>query len=68
MCNPAHALSQRMYQLVWLGAAVDVAIVYAIVLAAIGVEAPALAYVDAAPFGIAAATVAALPWALSARL
>ena len=68
VCNPAHALSQRMYQLVWLGAAVDVAIVYAIVLAAIGVEAPALAYVDAAPFGIAAATVAALPWALSARL
>ena len=68
VCVPARALSQRVYQLVWLGAAVDVAIVYAIVLAAVGIEAPALVYVDTAPFGVAAATVAILPWALCARL
>ena len=61
-------LSPRVYRLVWIGAAVDVAIVYAIVLAALGVEAPALAYVDAAPFAVAAGGVAVVPWLLCGRL
>ena len=64
----ARAVSPRLYRIVWIGAAVDVAVVYAIVLAALGVEAPALAYVDAAPLGVAAAGVAIVPWLLCGRL
>ena len=61
-------LARWVYRLVWVGAAVDVGIVYAIVLAALGSEAPAMAYVDAAPFATAVVGVALLPWGLCGRV
>jgi len=61
-------LARWVYRLVWVGAAVDVGIVYAIVLAALEAEAPAMAYVDAAPFATAVVGVALLPWGLCGRV